>query len=304
MIPPNRMASRATELAKLLGTRAATVRLPSIEEGGWMSYVFSVSILLLVLLAILLVVHFTIRPIFPEETLPFLMKQDAQLTWKAGPVAADLSANVTRILPNSFTVQQDIYIESETILSSSPRVFFYRSLTPITPPSSVSSNYDLLQQFPRSNLIMYLLPNTNDLVVSAVTQKSDEEFFLESAPTILNVPVRQPFRLTVVLLPQVLEVYLNGKLFGTKTFRYPLLNSNSYFFGPPNVYRTTVRTMNFSYWDRPLSSLEIKQAGPALASTSSFSPATGTTACAKGGILPTLRDVGDLVDMSEFTLSM
>jgi hypothetical protein len=301
------MASRAAQLAKLIGTpRAirANIGFSSIEDGGWMSYVFSVSALLLVLFAVLLVVHFTVRPIFPEGALPFLVKQDAQLTWKSGPVAADLSANVTRILPNSFTVQQDIYIESETTLSSSPRVFFYRSPTAITPVSSASSNYDLLKQFPQGNLLMYLLPNTNDLVVSAVTQKTEDELFLESAPTILNVPIRQPFRLTVVLLPQVLEVYLNGKLFGTKTFRYPLRATNSYFFGAPTVSRTTVRTMNFSYWDRPISSLEVKQAGPALADISSFSPATGTTVCAKGGVLPTLRDVGDLVDMSEFTLSI
>jgi hypothetical protein len=301
------MASRAAELAKLIGApRAmrANIGFPTLEQGGWMSYVFSVSVILIILFAVLLVVHFTIRPIFPEAATPFLMKQDAQLTWKRGPVAADISANVTRILPNSFTIQQDIYIESETTLSSSPRVFFYRSPTAVTPSTSVSGNYDLLKQFPQSNLLMYLLPSTNDLVVSAVTQKSEEEFFLESAPTLLNVPIRQPFRLTVVLLPQVLEVYLNGKLFGTKTFRYPLLNSNTYFFGPPTVYRTTVRTMNFSYWDRPLSSLEVKQAGPPLADMSLFSPSTGTTLCAKGGVLPTLRDVGDLVDVSEFTISM
>ena len=113
------------------------------------------------------------------------------------------------------------------------------------------------------------------IVVSGITladPSNQETASLESTPTILNVPIRQPFRLTIVLLPQVLEVYMNGKLYGTKTFRYILKSTPSYFFGPPDMYRTSTRIMNVQYWDRPLNAREVRAAGPALPDVSLFGP--------------------------------
>jgi hypothetical protein len=223
------------------------------------------------------VVHYTITPIFTfsigdQGYIPLVQTNDGQLVWTKGPVASDLSANVLRILPNSFTVQMDIYVESERAVGKFDRVLFYRGLRPVVPDNSLT----LMKQYPESNLIVRLLAETNDLVVSGITladPSNQETASLESTPTILNVPIRQPFRLTIVLLPQVLEVYMNGKLYGTKTFRYPLKSSAAYFFGPPDAYRGSVRIMNVQYWDRALSSAEVRKAGPALPDASLFGPA-------------------------------
>ena len=235
--------------------------------------------ILIVLFVILLVVHYTgIYPVFSFMEgdggyIPIVRTNDAQIIWTDGPARADLSGNVTKILPCSFTVQQDIYLENETTIGSKRRVFFYRSRNYIPNDGTASIDTEnLISLYPDSNLLMYLLPNTNDLVVSAVTRDGGGTLHLESAPTVLNVPIRKPFRLTVVFLPQVLEVYMNGKLFGTKTFKYPPIQTSSDFWGPPDVFRGTVRTMNFAYWDRPLMAMEVLKTPPALPDASKFNP--------------------------------
>lgn len=266
------MTSRGEELAKMLGEfKPSRVSVSTGETSAWTGIAFNLSIIAFVVFLILVIVHYTITPIFTftigqKGLFPLADTRDGQLVWTQGPVVADLSANIQKIMPTGFTIQQDIYIQEDNAPSVRPRVFFYRSTTPIIP---AAGNTDISTQYPNANLVMYLLADTNDLVVSAITQNENNSY-IESAPTILNVPVRQPFRLTVVLLPQVLEVYLNGQLFGTKTFRYPPRAIANFFFGPPDAFRSSVRTMNFQYWDRALSAMEIKNAGPALADASKF----------------------------------
>lgn len=285
------MTDRARELAKMLGN-PIQIQSPSASfvsnvgssestSSAPVTIVYYIGMILLVLMVILVVVQYTgIFPVFSFMDgdggyIPIMRTNDAQLVWTNGPVAADLSGNVTKILPCSFTIQQDIYIENETVIGSKRRVFFYRSKTPIVPQGTTD---DLISSYPDSNLLMYLLPNTNDLVVSAITKDKEGKLYLESAPTVLNVPIRQPFRLTVVFLPQVLEVYMNGKLFGTKTFRYQPQLTTNYFWGPPEQFRNTVRVMNFSYWDRPLMAMEVPKTPPAIPDTSKFNPSGLPTA--------------------------
>jgi hypothetical protein len=271
------MATRAEELAKLLGSKIPTVRYGNTgygESKGIVGYVWPIMSVLFVLLLLLLVVHFTITPIFKfsfgdKGFIPLANTNDGQLVWTNGPVAADLSANFIKILPNSFTVQMDIYVENQPTVGKFDRVLLYRSRQPVIPDNSKT----LTQQYPDSNLIIRLLSDTNDLVVSGITLQDPSNLdtaTLESTPTLLNVPIRQPFRLTVVLLPQVLEVYLNGRLFGTKTFRYSLKSGAMNFFASPLIYRDSVRVMNLQYWDRPLSSAEVRNAGPGLADAAAF----------------------------------
>ena len=288
------MATRAEELAKIIGVPRLTGssfgyrNTGSTGTGtgtGLSQYIVPSFTVLFLLFLVLLVVHYTITPIFTfsigdQGFIPLVRTNDGQLVWTKGPVPADLSANVLRILPNSFTVQMDIYLENTATLSSSDRILFYRSLQQVVP-----NNFNtIMKQYEGSNLLIRLLPDTNDLVVSAITLADPnnlETATLESTPTILNVPIRQPFRLTVALHANTLEVYLNGRLFGTKTFRYPLKASTGYFFGPPTLYRSSVRIMNVQYWDRILSSAEVRSAGPALPDISLFGPALSPSATCK-----------------------
>jgi hypothetical protein len=254
----------------------------SVGEGeGWGSTFFSFAVSLLVIFLVLLVIHYTITPVFSFTSgdggsIPLANTSDGQLVWTKAPPMADVSANLVAILPHGFTVQQDIYIDNELLLTNRKRIFFYRANGPVVVDTSQPE--DLIAQYPESNLFMYLSANTNDLIVSAITEKPSGELTYESAQTILNVPTKQVFRLTVVFLPQVLEVYMNGKLHGTRTFRYVPMLSDAPFFSTPDAFRGTVRVMNLKYWDRALTSAEISKSGPALTDKKLFSPDEMSTA--------------------------
>ena len=242
---------------------------------------FAFAISLFIVFLVLLVIHYTITPVFSFTggdggILPLANTTDGQLVWTTQPPLADVSANVLRILPTGITIQQDIYLDNETALSNRRRLFFYRSNNAIVANPSEPEN--LLTQYPDSNLFMYLSPNTNDLIVTAVTKKPNNDLVLESAPTLLNVPIKQVIRVTVILMPQMMEVYLNGKLHGTKTFRFTPITTNTYFYSTPDAFRNTVRVMNLKYWDRPIQAAEVRNSTPPLTDKALFNPSEMSTA--------------------------
>lgn len=235
----------------------------------------SFSISLTIIFVILVVIHYGITPVFTfgdanGGSIPLANTSDGQLVWTKGPVASDLSANVTRILPYGFTIQQDMFIQKESMISNQSRVFLYRANQPVVPDFSKREN--LIETYPESNLIMFLSSNTNDLIVEAITQKSSQEVYVEAAPTVLNIPVGEVFRLTVVFLPSLLEVYINGKLHSSKVLQFSPKNTTANFYGPPEAFSQTVKVMNFKYWDRPLSPAEIRKSTPTPPDRSLFNP--------------------------------
>ena len=289
--------SRKLELNALLnpiqktvsGVTSAVRNMPSMpmsfgQTTGFGSSLFQFSIALFVIFAVLLVIHYAITPIFQLRPgdggiIPLGAQGGGQLVWTAAPPVADLSANIVRLLPSEFTIQQDICIQNPTVLSNRKRIFSYRANAPVIANPSQQQQDDLVGDYPDSNLFMYLSPSTNDLIVTAVTKKPNNDIVFESVATMLNVPVNEVFRLTVVLLPQMMEVYLNGKLYGTRTFTYTLLTTNTYFFSTPDAFRNSVRVMNFKYWDRGLSAMEIKNATPPLPAKELFFPKDATAQC-------------------------
>lgn len=284
---------RKLELNALLSPIQKTVsgvtsRLPNVSlsnagTGDAMgSSLFQFAIALLVIFLVLLIIHYSITPIFSFTagdggSFPLANTTDGQLVWTKAPPLADISANVINILPHGFTIQQDIYMDNEASLSNRKRVFLYRAMSPVIVDPSQPE--DLFADYPESNLFLYLSPNTNDLVVSVVTKKPNGDFVLESAPTMLNVPIKEVIRVTVVFLPQVLEVYLNGKLHSTRTFRFAPMSSDAYFFSSPDAFRGSVRAMNFKYWDRGITAVEVAKSGPPLTDKKLFSPDEMATAC-------------------------
>lgn len=259
-------------------------KLPTGNSEGWGPTFFSFALGLLVIFLTLLLIHYTIAPIFSFTagdggSIPLANTSDGQLVWTKAPPLADVSANIIQVLPHGFTLQQDIYIDNELTLTNRKRIFLYRSSGPVVVDPSQPE--ELISQYPESNLFMYLSPNTNDLIVTAITEQASGELVYESAPTLVNVPVKQVIRVTVVFLAQVLEVYLNGKLHGTRTFRNTPKMSEGYFFSTPDAFRGTVRVMNLKYWDRALTSVEISKSGPALTDKSLFSPDEMSTAQCK-----------------------
>ncbi len=232
-------------------------------------------IVLFVTFLVLLVVHYAYTPIFslsPGDggVIPLgIGSSDAQLIWTDEPAPASAKSTFNNLLPCGFTLQMDLFIDRNLQLSNTERVVLYRANKPVVPDTTGAKT--IFQNYPETNLAVYLQKDTNDLVVSSITQ-SQTGTFIESAPTILNAPLRQPFRVTIVYLPNFLEVYVNGKFRGSRVLKNPPLNTIAQFYPAPDAFQNTIKVMNLCYWNRPLLAREIVNTGPAMPSTELFKP--------------------------------
>jgi hypothetical protein len=111
-------------------------------------------------------------------------------------------------------------------------------------------------------------PLKNDLYVAALKMDST---YMTSGP-IKNVPLRVPFRITIVVSANFLEVYLNGNLKETLSFNGSIITSppTTYFFGPPPIINESIQIGNIQLWDSELSSKLINMYGNEKISSSLF----------------------------------
>ena len=236
-------------------------------------YLFAIGIFVIFL--IVLLVHYTITPIFSFSSgdgglIPLsLGNQDYQITFLGQGAAAGEKSKFTNILSCGFTLQMDLYINRNLTLSEMERVITYRGSRPVG--ASLVKTNSLIANYPESNLLVYLQKDTNDLIVSAVTQIGENKS-LESPPIILNAPIREPFRLTIVFLPQLLEIYVNGRFRGSRVLKGQPINTPNQFFGTPDPFQQTVKFRNLCYWSRPLLAREIVDAPPPLSKATDFNP--------------------------------
>lgn len=232
-------------------------------------------IVLFVTFLVLLVVHYAYTPIFSVSPgdggmIPLgVGTSDSQLLWTDGPAQASAKSSFNNLLPCGFTLQMDLFIDRNLQLSNTERVALYRATKPVVPDTTGSKT--IFQNYPETNLAVYLQRDTNDLIVSAITQNNSQTF-IESAPTILNAPLKQPFRLTIVYMPNHLEVYMNGRYRGSRILKGTPLNTVAQFYAPPDAFQNTVKVMNLAYWNRPLLAREIPKTAPSLATTDTFKP--------------------------------
>jgi hypothetical protein len=232
-------------------------------------------IVLFVAFLVLLVVHYAYTPIFnlsPGDggVIPLgIGSSDAQLIWTDEPAAASAKSTFNNLLPCGFTLQMDLFIDRNLQLSNTERVVLYRATKPVVPDTTGAKT--LFQLYPETNLVVYLQKDTNDLVVSSITQDQTQTF-VESAPTMLNAPLKQPFRVTIVYLPNLLEIYVNGKFRGSRVLKNPPMNTVSQFYPAPDAFQSTIKVMNLCYWNRPLLAREIANTGPAMPLPELFKP--------------------------------
>jgi hypothetical protein len=232
-------------------------------------------IVLFVAFLVLIVIHYAYTPIFslsPGDggVIPLgVGTSDAQLIWTDEPPPATAKSTFNNLVSCGYTLQMDLFIDRNLQLSNTERVALYRATKPVVPDTTGAKT--IFQNYPETNVVVYLQKDTNDLVVSAITQDQTRTY-IESAPTVLNAPLRQPFRLTFVYMPNLLEVYINGRFRGSRVLKNQPMNSTAQFYAPPDAFQNTIKVMNLSYWNRPLLAREIAKTAPALASMESFKP--------------------------------
>ena len=209
---------------------------------GFKEYALSVLMfsLLYVFLAflILLIVHYSIRPVFsfvPGGTglIQVSTATDDKVYWtdKKQPTAnsrvpLDTDALANYPFENNFTVSADLYIRRPTDTAEGCRVLFYKTyrcgsgtgntdasgakgpdivnpvaaLSPTTTASLVSSM--------NRNCSMMAYLDGNDLYVIMFTGNTNTELH---TPPIKNIPVYTPFRLSVIVETKIFTVYVNER---------------------------------------------------------------------------------------------
>ncbi len=193
----------------------------------------------------LLIIHYTITPIFKFNLsdkgyipIPGISTDDGGSYWPT-VVHNDINENETILKSDkgdsSYTVQMDIYLEDLNFNINSnnePRPLFmrYSNISDGTKPA----NYQLG---------IFLDPQVNDILVQIRTTKSDTEVI-----KIKNISSKIPFRIGVVVGQSYFEVYKDGLLVGTRTLRNPPISSFGYLFGTPgetigNVDTTTTNNI-------------------------------------------------------------
>jgi hypothetical protein len=234
--------------------------LQGLTRQGLLRYLGYIVAIVIVLLVILLFVHFLITPIFQftpggPGVIPLPGSNDATVYWKSYPIDPVLKNTVLGTQHANWSMALDVLIEEPFVppsRSETTRVFFERG------SDIATGSY---------NLRMSLISNTTDLRVSTVNSSNNEEFI-----DVTNVPVQTPFRIGVVLLDRVMEVYVNGRLYKTRPLSAPLKTETGGFKGPQDTMATMAKVKNLILWKRPISPSEMRYARPTLASASEFNP--------------------------------
>ena len=190
-----------------------------------------------------------------------------QIAFGTKTATPDLSCNFVDVYPLRYTVAMDVVILGEFYTTTSPRVLLYRSNQPVQISPTMTTE-DLTTKFPSSNLIVYMDPLKNDLYVSVLAENGARY----TTEPIQNVPLREPFRVIVVLSETFAEVYLKGELVKTLTLPKKALATppEAYFFGPPSLVNQTIRVANIMYWNFEVPSKTIRSVGSTTVSTDVF----------------------------------
>lgn len=221
------MASYGAELAaalKAAGQSSSSVATTTYDMGtggGIRSLIGTLAISALVVLLVLIVVHYTITPIFRFRpgakgyiSVPGITRDDGEIYWKNEYPHGPLSEQLTIFSGSSdtsfnYTLSIDFFFQNLTSgIDTSQRL---RPLLYRYNPAGTSSD-----GVPDYTLGIFLDPTVNDIHVIVRTTQLDQELVV-----VKNIVSQEPIRIGVVMGENYFEVYKNGRLVGTRRLRNP-----------------------------------------------------------------------------------
>jgi hypothetical protein len=228
-----------------------------------------------VVLVILVFVNIFVYPIFPSwlitTTLPGM--NDVTIFWQTQSDVSTIPQNSSVIgnSSRSYTILLDIQIDNPQSYLNQPRVFLVRgpahsdAIRDTTNYLSDSGTIGSLFPDP-CNIVMYVDSKTTDLYVSVFTSDTTNGGSYENVG-LLNIPVQTSLRIGIVVMPRLMEVYMNGSL--VKTLKYiGTMNDIKGDIRPPKWYPLPAkdpmpfgRVQNLRVWNRILGPGEIKTYG-------------------------------------------
>lgn len=203
--------------------------------------IFMASLLVLIILvAILIVIHYLITPIFILKRggkgyirVPGIVSDDGKVYWEE-PQHGELNESETLFVGDNgssdYSVQMDVFFEdiNAGVNSTELRPIFLRYSPAADGTKPV--NY---------SLGIFMEPLVNDILVQVRTVNKDIEVV-----KIKNIPSKTPIRLGVVVTNNYFEAYYNGKLVATRNLRHPPIQSVGVFYGSPGAQPGVANTTN------------------------------------------------------------
>lgn len=236
--------------------------------GSILIYVTTIAIILTV---ILFLIHYTLYPIFSLQpgdpgiiTIPGFA--DNEVFWAPSSTTktfTDLSDVATKIQTNTYNYSLclDIAIQNPYISQTNGYTVIFSRGGAINPkPDANSSIKGTINNY---NVAIALAPGNTDLIISILNSDGNPDNVL-----IPNIPVKDPFRIGVVIMSTVFEVYLNGKLVRTQRYSSGAPGNYAGPFHPPDGFvGKSVRVGNLLLWNRIASAQNIRYARPPLMPT-------------------------------------
>lgn len=248
--------------------------------GRILAYILAIGIVIIV---ILLFINYFITPIFRLQPggpgiIPVPGFDDGKLYWTNTSPGQIQNKDLPIVsMFYGYTVNLDVFIENPLQFATAPRIFFSRGAVFKEKPTGDT----LLGELDNYNLVAALLSDTNDLIVSVLNKDNNQENII-----VPNVPIQEPFRLTMVVMQQALEVYINGRLIRTRKFLSEPKDVKGDIYPTAGIQINAVKVHNLKIWSRILSAAEIREATPKLSSAKDFGagPMPSSTSCASSAI--------------------
>ena len=325
---------RATTIADILGTavnygKQATARVTNTVSttisspetaNGILQLAFYLILYAFILFLVLLVIHFTITPVFrfmpgSKGFIPVTAFNDSGVYWNSKQPPAPLSkapidGDSLSSYPflNNFSFSVDLFIRKLTDTNATNRIILMKA--PNSGPSNSkisgtlsdsdlnalcanhSSTTNTISDLSQSStkiselinkvsMIMYLT-EVNDLVVSFFSPNKSGILTTYSSKPIQNIPLYEPFRISVVVEERLFTLYLNGKQVFQRIIPDKISHPSGVqkFYSPPSwadLPTKTVFLQNLILNPRVISYDEVVEAQPALALADNFGASQEST---------------------------
>ena len=256
-----------------------------------MNLLFIVSLIAFFIFLILLVVHNYATPIFPLTFLPSnigevipdntVVNKQLRVKNSENKIKAELSNTILafNMIKDfkyaNFTISFDVFLNGQYISTDVPRVLMYFDTSPVSITTNNFKETDIITLFGNTNFIVYCDPVKNDLIVAAITETTTTPKILEKVAVVENIPINNPFKITVIVSPKFFEVYMNRELIKTYKIKHTLTTArpssvNASLFSPISFLQDTIKIGNVEYFDGPLRSDQVRYSTSDLRDRSFF----------------------------------
>jgi len=238
--------------------------------GRILAYVIGIIIVVIVLS---LLIHYYVTPIYSlQPGAPGIISvpgfDDGIIFWNGSGKYPAMGVIKNDDLPIKsaycdYSLTVDMFIQNPLQFSQYSRILLRRG-----DPTSIKAtptSKEIIGAMSNYNLVVALQPDTTDMVVSVMNAGGGMENVI-----IENIPVQEPFRLGIVVMQNALEVYINGFLMKTRKINNGLKDVGGDLAPASNSELSIAKMQNLKIWTRILSTPEIREAKPALASATSF----------------------------------